>query len=83
MMIRFNTPVAGTNFSYSPGDVVDWPDERQARRMIERGIAEELTPDAAEKAAASAGRPVRRHQPVETATAGKGKEKATATDKAA
>jgi hypothetical protein len=45
--------------------------------MIDRGSADELTPDAAEAAARAAGRPVR-HRPVETATARKAPEKAVA-----
>lgn len=78
MMLRFNSPIAGKDFSYSPGDVVNWPNEQEAKRMIGRGIADELTDEAGDAAAKAAGRPVRRHQPVETATRDKGKEKATA-----
>lgn len=63
MHIRFSTPIAGHNFAYSPGDVAVWPNDAEAREMCERGIAEEMTPDAAEKAAQSVGRPVRTHRP--------------------
>lgn len=62
MHIRFNSSIAGHNFSYSPGDVVNWPDEEEAERMCERGIAEELTQEMAQKTAASSGRPVRNHR---------------------
>lgn len=75
--LKFNSPIAGRNFAISPGDVVEWPDDEEAGRMIDRGIADELTPDAAEAAARAAGRPVR-HRPVETATARKAPEKAVA-----
>jgi hypothetical protein len=66
--IRFNSSVSGANFVYQPGDVVEWPHEDEVQRFEERGIAERLSPEAAEKAAASSGRSVRRHRPVEKAT---------------
>lgn len=71
MHIRFESAFAGQNFSYAPGDVADWPDEKEAERLVSRGIAEQLTPDAAREAASSSGRPVRRHKnPERTIRAG-------------
>ncbi len=69
MFIRIESSISGTNFAYAPGDVCEWPDEAEARRMVERGIAEELRDrKAAEEASAASGRPVRRHRSPETAT---------------
>ena len=81
MHIRFNSAIAGSNFSYGPGDVADWPDEKEGARLVQAGIADELTADEAVKVAQSAGRPVRRHRSPEQATRGHaqtGAEKATA-----
>jgi hypothetical protein len=69
MFIRFESSIGGANFSYAPGDVCEWPDDAEAQRMIERGIATELLDrKSAETAAAASGRPVRRHRAPETAT---------------
>lgn len=65
MYLRFESPIAGHTYSYSPGDVVEYPKEfdREAIRLVERGIAEEITKEAAEKAAVMAGRPApKRHK---------------------
>lgn len=61
--IRFEGSLAGINFSYAPGDVAVWPDDAQAEEFARRGIAEILDPEAAQKAAAASGRPVRTHRP--------------------
>lgn len=63
MFVRFDSAIAGANFSYAPGDVVDWPNEAEAARFVERGIAEELSRDAATQAARDVGKPVRKHKP--------------------
>jgi hypothetical protein len=68
MHIRFESAFAGQRFSYSPGDVADWPDEDEAKRLVDKGIAEQLTPEAAKEAASSVGRPVRRHKQPERMT---------------
>ena len=60
--IRFNSAIAGLAFAYSPGDVVIWPDDAEAERLCERGIADELTEDSAKEAAKGSGRPVRVHR---------------------
>jgi hypothetical protein len=78
MFIRFESSIAGMNFSYAPGDVVEWPDEGEAERFVQRGIAEQLlSREKAQEAAQSAGRPVRRHRSPERATAKNQAEHAT------
>jgi tRNA(Ile2) C34 agmatinyltransferase TiaS len=68
MFLRFESSIAGRNFSYAPGDVVEWPDEAEAQRFCDQGIAEQLAPDEADKVARSSGRPVRKHRGIEAAT---------------
>ena len=71
--LRFESPLAGSTFAYAPGDVVEYGPEhsRDALRLIERGIAEEVTQKWAEEHAQKAGRTsVKKHRlprPVETA----------------
>lgn len=55
MKIKLLTSVAGRDFSYGTGDVVEW-DEVDAERMIAAGLAEHAAPK----------RPARR-KPAETA----------------
>lgn len=68
MLIRLESSLAGDNFAYQVGDVVDWPNEEEAKRFIKRGMATQLAAGEAEKVAASSGRPVHRHATPEKAT---------------
>ena len=38
------TSIAGANFSHRPGDVVDWPDDKEAKRLIASEAARAPTP---------------------------------------
>ena len=78
MFLRFESALAGANFSYQPGDVVDWPDEREAQRFVDKGLAEQLSPEAAREAAAASGKIPRRHRSPEKAVAKPAPEKAVA-----
>ncbi|MFN0133420.1 MAG: hypothetical protein ACKVW3_12945 [Phycisphaerales bacterium] len=42
MRIKFLTSIAGTNFSYKPGDEIDWPDETEAARFVAAGYASSI-----------------------------------------
>lgn len=44
MEILLLTSIAGTNFSHRPGDVVDWPDAAEAKRLIASDAARAPTP---------------------------------------
>jgi hypothetical protein len=39
MQIKFIAPLSGPEYSYSPGDVVEWEDSEESRRFIEAGLA--------------------------------------------
>ncbi len=67
MHIRFNSSIAGHNFDFAPGDVAEWPDEKEAQRLVDRGIAEQLSETEAKKVAADGGRNIRKHRVIETA----------------
>lgn len=62
MFLRFDTAIAGRNFAYAPGDVVEWPNDEEAARLVERSQATELTGDEAKETAKSSGKAVRRHR---------------------
>lgn len=59
MQIRVLTPLAGTEFSLSPGDITDRFDEADAKRLIAAGYAEPVVelPAAAAKRQARARTP--------------------------
>lgn len=40
MRIKLLTSIAGSNFSHSSGEVVNWPSDTEAQRLIEGGLAE-------------------------------------------
>jgi hypothetical protein len=64
--LRFEDSIAGHQHSYAPGDVVEYGPEwsGEADRLIERGIAEEVTVDGAKEYLVRTGRPaVRKHRP--------------------
>lgn len=44
MKIRLLTSISGTNGSFAPGDETDWPDDKEAKRLIAAGIAEKVAP---------------------------------------
>lgn len=52
MQIRLLVSMAGPENSWSPGDVIDWPDE-EAARLVEAGYAELVRTEAVETAIAS------------------------------
>jgi hypothetical protein len=60
--VQFNSAIAGHDFDYKQGDIVDWPDEKEVVRMEERGIAERLTADVANARALREARTVRIHK---------------------
>jgi hypothetical protein len=43
MQIRILKSIAGRNFSYRRGAVVDWKDDKEAERLIEAGAARKLS----------------------------------------
>ena len=43
MFLRFCGSIAGHSFSAQPGDIFEWLDKVEGRRLVERGIAEELS----------------------------------------
>jgi hypothetical protein len=57
------SPVAGINFSYHPGQIVDWSDEEEAQRLIERAHAEQVTPEVAKLHLHATGLVPRKHPP--------------------
>jgi len=44
MRLRLIQSISGTHGSYSGGEEVDWPDDKDAARLIEAGIAEKVGP---------------------------------------
>jgi hypothetical protein len=55
MLLRFKQPIAGqttdgTPFGIAAGTEAEWPDEEEARRFVEQGVAEPARADAAETA---------------------------------
>ena len=44
--IKLNTSIAGERFSYAPREIVDWPDDAEAARLVAAGFASlvEATP---------------------------------------
>ncbi|QQS08681.1 MAG: hypothetical protein IPK69_11930 [Phycisphaerales bacterium] len=59
MRIKFRTSISGLNYSHMPGEDVDWPDDKEAKRFIDAGYAELVEPTkAAAKAAAKDDRKV-------------------------
>ncbi len=47
MRIKLLTSIATSTRGWAPGEVVDWPNDNEARRFIERGYAEAVEPPAA------------------------------------
>ena len=45
MHLKLNSGVAGKGIELQPGDVVDWQNDADCSRMIERGIATKATPE--------------------------------------
>lgn len=43
MKIRLLTSISGTDGSYAAGEEVDWPDSKDAERLIDAGFAEKAT----------------------------------------
>lgn len=77
MLLHLHSPIAGPNFSYAIGDIVEWPDEDDARRMIDKGVAQELTPETAAETSKDTRRPIQRHRQPERAVKRPAAEKAT------
>jgi|VirMetMinimDraft_7_1064189.scaffolds.fasta_scaffold169935_2 hypothetical protein len=44
MKIRFLVSIGGSTGVYGPGDEADWEDNKDAKRLIEAGFAEAVTP---------------------------------------
>ena len=44
MKIRLLESISGTYGSFAPGDETDWPDDKDAKRLIDAGIAEKVVP---------------------------------------
>ncbi len=44
MKILLLTPISGTNGSFAEGEVTDWADDEDAKRLIEAGFAEKVGP---------------------------------------
>ena len=44
MKIRLLESISGTYGSFAPGEETDWPDDKDAARLIEAGIAEKVGP---------------------------------------
>lgn len=40
MRIKLLTSIAGKNFSHSSGEIVDWPNDAEAERLVAAGQAE-------------------------------------------
>jgi hypothetical protein len=54
--------IAGTNYAYAPGDVVEWPNEDEAERLVQRGHATLLDQEKASQVARDSGKPIRKHR---------------------
>ena len=63
MKIRMLTSISGTTGSYAEGDIVDWPDDKDAKRLIAAGFAEKPPAAKGKKTETAAAKAV-----VETAT---------------
>ena len=44
MKIRLLESISGTYGSFAPGEETDWPDDKDAARLVAAGIAEKVTP---------------------------------------
>lgn len=44
MKIRLLASISGPAGTFVPGDETDWPDDKDAKRLIDAGIAEKVTP---------------------------------------
>lgn len=68
IQLKLNTSICGNNFAYARGDEVDWPDDADAVRLIEAGIAKPLGDEAkkAYEAAKKNAPPPRRPTPQPT-----------------
>lgn len=44
MKIRLLTSISGPAGTFVPGDETDWPDAKDAQRLIDAGIAEKVAP---------------------------------------
>lgn len=54
MKIRFLVSIGGSTGAFSPGDETDWADNKDAKRLIEAGFAEAVTPSKKPKTTATA-----------------------------
>lgn len=43
MILKLNTGIAAKGSNFLPGDVVEWLDDADCKRMIERGLASKAT----------------------------------------
>ena len=50
MRIQLETAIVGPGVAYAAGDVVDWPNEAEAQRMIDRQMAVPFAGDSASQA---------------------------------
>jgi hypothetical protein len=65
MKIKILESISAVHGSFSPGEIADWPDSKDAKRLIDAGIAEAV------------GGPTRTKKKVETAQETKSVETAT------
>lgn len=59
MHLLLKTGIATSGPAFEPGDVVDWGNSEEAQRFIERGFAEEASPEEIK----AAGRKAKRYNP--------------------
>lgn len=55
MRLRFTTSIAGAHYSFKPGDETEWPNDAEARRLVEAGFAVPVRSVAIETADARTG----------------------------
>lgn len=45
MHLKLNSGIVGKGIVFDPGEVVDWKDDADCKRLIERGMATAATPE--------------------------------------
>ena len=71
MFLRMKTSIVGRNFVYQPDDIVEWQNEEEALRLVERNCAERIrSAQDADKVSMTSGKVIKTHnreQPSEAA----------------
>jgi hypothetical protein len=62
MYLEILSAVAGRTFSFAPGDVVLWENEKEAQAAVDRSLAVQLTESGAIKLARQKGLAIRVHK---------------------